>query len=138
SVFLFFFSSRRRHTRFSRDWSSDVCSSDLFFTVNLANRRSDLLVRHVDELRAAMARVKLRHPFSLIAMVVLPGHLHAIWWLPSGGLSDALGVDQGESLVEKVVPFPNDLEVRLCARGIGCLVLELRAEPASQQQEAMA
>src|SRR5690606_40721466 len=26
----FFFSSRRRHTRFSRDWSSDVCSSDLF------------------------------------------------------------------------------------------------------------
>src|SRR2546429_7388297 len=31
----FFFSSRRRHTRCSRDWSSDVCSSDL-----LAHRRS--------------------------------------------------------------------------------------------------
>src|SRR5690606_40284532 len=29
--FFFFFSSRRRHTRFSRDWSSDVCSSDLFY-----------------------------------------------------------------------------------------------------------
>src|SRR5690606_40874939 len=31
SIYLcfFFFSSRRRHTRFSRDWSSDVCSSDL-------------------------------------------------------------------------------------------------------------
>src|SRR5690606_40365599 len=28
-IFIFFFSSRRRHTRFSRDWSSDVCSSDL-------------------------------------------------------------------------------------------------------------
>src|SRR5690606_40316559 len=28
-AFLFFFSSRRRHTSFSRDWSSDVCSSDL-------------------------------------------------------------------------------------------------------------
>src|SRR5206468_9303237 len=27
--FLFFFSSRRRHTRSDRDWSSDVCSSDL-------------------------------------------------------------------------------------------------------------
>src|SRR5690606_40771908 len=27
--FFFFFSSRRWHTRFSRDWSSDVCSSDL-------------------------------------------------------------------------------------------------------------
>src|SRR5918911_5185378 len=28
-VLLFFFSSRRRHTRYWRDWSSDVCSSDL-------------------------------------------------------------------------------------------------------------
>src|SRR2546429_4833074 len=27
---FFFFSSRRRHTRCSRDWSSDVCSSDLW------------------------------------------------------------------------------------------------------------
>src|SRR5690554_7618509 len=27
--FFFFFSSRRRHTRCGRDWSSDVCSSDL-------------------------------------------------------------------------------------------------------------
>src|SRR5690606_39704835 len=38
----FFFSSRRRHTRFSRDWSSDVCSSDL-----LANRRSPLALNHL-------------------------------------------------------------------------------------------
>src|SRR5690606_11039046 len=31
---FFFFSSRRRHTRFSRDWSSDVCSSDLGLTLD--------------------------------------------------------------------------------------------------------
>src|SRR5690606_40955119 len=30
-----FFSSRRRHTRFSRDWSSDVCSSDLGVEVDI-------------------------------------------------------------------------------------------------------
>src|SRR3989440_8629900 len=30
AVFVFFFSSRRRHTRSDRDWSSDVCSSDLY------------------------------------------------------------------------------------------------------------
>src|SRR6266542_6454074 len=30
--FFFFFSSRRRHTRCYRDWSSDVCSSDLWST----------------------------------------------------------------------------------------------------------
>src|SRR3712207_6858507 len=29
TLFFFFFSSRRRHTRYWRDWSSDVCSSDL-------------------------------------------------------------------------------------------------------------
>src|SRR3712207_1139855 len=29
-LFFFFFSSRRRHTRYWRDWSSDVCSSDLY------------------------------------------------------------------------------------------------------------
>src|SRR5207237_6217636 len=29
-TYFFFFSSRRRHTRFKCDWSSDVCSSDLF------------------------------------------------------------------------------------------------------------
>src|SRR5699024_12223240 len=33
-VVLFFFSSRRRHTRSKRDWSSDVCSSDLIIVSN--------------------------------------------------------------------------------------------------------
>src|SRR5207302_4501463 len=36
AVGLFFFSSRRRHTRFSRDWRSDVCSSDLGVQVGSA------------------------------------------------------------------------------------------------------
>src|SRR5690606_40637752 len=37
-TFCFFFSSRRRHTRFSRDWSSDVCSSDLVDEADLAEQ----------------------------------------------------------------------------------------------------
>src|SRR5215475_6124100 len=40
----FFFSSRRRHTRFSRDWSSDVCSSDLEHVVG---RLAKAHVEHV-------------------------------------------------------------------------------------------
>src|SRR5690606_40927104 len=35
-IVFFFFSSRRRHTRFSRDWSSDVCSSDLILPIRMA------------------------------------------------------------------------------------------------------
>src|SRR6266436_8434381 len=34
-LFFFFFSSRRRHTRCSRDWSSDVCSSDLIHPITI-------------------------------------------------------------------------------------------------------
>src|SRR5476651_1277273 len=33
-MFFFFFSSRRRHTRYWRDWSSDVCSSDLMLAAS--------------------------------------------------------------------------------------------------------
>src|SRR5690606_2291139 len=39
----FFFSSRRRHTRFSRDWSSDVCSSDLIAGDYMDSRGNDKL-----------------------------------------------------------------------------------------------
>src|SRR5207253_3954355 len=42
---LFFFSSRRRHTRWPRDWSSDVCSSDLDRLHAEEERGCDLLVR---------------------------------------------------------------------------------------------
>src|SRR5258707_3237736 len=53
---LFFFSSRRRHTRYWRDWSSDVCSSDLGFdaSARLFSQQNS----HVDaerELRRALA-----------------------------------------------------------------------------------
>src|SRR3989449_2564053 len=37
--FFFFFSSRRRHTRCSRDWSSDVCSSDLGPGFSIARKK---------------------------------------------------------------------------------------------------
>src|SRR5207249_6073378 len=38
---IFFFSSRRRHTRSKRDWSSDVCSSDLDAALAAARRVAD-------------------------------------------------------------------------------------------------
>src|SRR5438105_6826752 len=44
--FFFFFSSRRRHTRSTRDWSSDVCSSDLTHLVNHAAHRRRVLALH--------------------------------------------------------------------------------------------
>ncbi|MSQ58985.1 MAG: transposase [Betaproteobacteria bacterium] len=61
---------------------SDVSGGTYFFTLNLADRSSDLLVRHIGELRAAIAHVKDAHPFAVVAMVALPDRLHAIWRLP--------------------------------------------------------
>jgi putative transposase len=53
-----------------------------FFTVALANRSSDLLVRHVDHLRQVYRVVEKRYPFETIAICILPDHLHAVWSLP--------------------------------------------------------
>ena len=55
-----------------------------FFTVNLADRRCRLLVEQVEALRDAVRVVKQAHPFEIIAWVVLPEHLHAVWTLPLG------------------------------------------------------
>src|SRR3712207_7270482 len=41
----FFFSSRRRHTRYWRDWSSDVCSSDLTVEKNYRNAQRQILIK---------------------------------------------------------------------------------------------
>ncbi len=56
----------------------------VFFTVVLARRGSDLLVREIAGLRAAVATVRRERPFGIDAWVVLPDHLHAIWTLPPG------------------------------------------------------
>lgn len=56
----------------------------VFFTVNLAERGSDLLLREVDRLRAAVRVTKSERPFRIEAWVVLPDHLHAVWTLPEG------------------------------------------------------
>src|SRR5699024_6713379 len=45
---FFFFSSRRRHTRSKRDWSSDVCSSDLNETFSSSS--THLLINHVSKI----------------------------------------------------------------------------------------
>ena len=55
-----------------------------FFTVNLLDRRSDLLVRHVEALRSVVRQVRHRTPFHIDAWVVLPDHMHCLWTLPEG------------------------------------------------------
>jgi putative transposase len=53
-----------------------VPGGKFFFTVNLRDRRSDLLVTGVDRLRAAVRRVRALAPFHIDAWMVLPDHPH--------------------------------------------------------------
>src|SRR6266496_4269201 len=58
---FFFFSSRRRHTRSLRDWSSDVCSSDLLASANVENlsARDKLRIFAIVSLSQSTSRVQI-------------------------------------------------------------------------------
>src|SRR5690606_41029663 len=75
-VLVFFFSSRRRHTRFSRDWSSDVCSSDLLTSTSwefVAQRRRGYVCGNAEH-RPTEGR--LRFPFIAPEESTMPRAIH--------------------------------------------------------------
>ena len=62
---------------------SDTPGATWFFTVNLLERHdNDLLVQKIELLRACISREKERRPFTILAWVVLPEHMHWLWRLP--------------------------------------------------------
>src|SRR5690606_40486868 len=69
---LFFFSSRRRHTRFSREWSSDVCSSDLAAVLPRAGQR-DLAVRDEVDRPGGAAPLRDRLAGGVLPLLEPPG-----------------------------------------------------------------
>ena len=60
-----------------------------FFTVNLLERRRRLLVERIDDLRAAFRATQAIRPFEVLAIVILPDHLHCVWRLPHGDADNA-------------------------------------------------
>src|ERR1035437_11000497 len=71
---FFFFSSRRRHTRYWRDWSSDVCSSDLVYgAVSPIEGELDWKISpqmNTEQMNQFLAQVSQAHPDEFIVMVV--------------------------------------------------------------------
>src|ERR1700738_5216916 len=61
-----------------------VPGGTFFFTVNLLDQRSNLLVTDIDALRDAVRRVRARAPFHIDAWVVLPDHMQCVWTCPQG------------------------------------------------------
>jgi putative transposase len=69
---------------------ANIPGGTFFFTLTLANRSSDLLIREISRLRRIYAQVQSRRPFETIAICILPDHLHAIWSLPAGDADFAM------------------------------------------------
>src|SRR5256885_11347089 len=71
----FFFSSRRRHTRLQGDWSSDVCSSDLFMPCSREPARACRGAASSTTLpleRIAMRTLRLRRLISYLFLIAVP------------------------------------------------------------------
>src|SRR3712207_6334726 len=81
--FFFFFSSRRRHTRYWRDWSSDVCSSDL--VVRQATLVVLLLLAQAVLLESALSYLGAgpERPFATWGRIIADGqdYITTAWWL---------------------------------------------------------
>src|SRR5690606_39496903 len=106
---FFFFSSRRRHTRFSRDWSSDVCSSDLPLEPGEVKRR------HRQRAADGLPNLDGTPPNERPAILLSPVQAaveeifaeHGQEWLPTSVIARALA-ERGHTITAE------QLSVELC------------------------
>src|SRR5262249_8483388 len=77
----------RAMTNYRRNF---VPGGSYFFTVNLVDRRSRLIIENIGLLHSAFRYTRKRHPFTIDAIVVLPDHLHTIWSLHENDCDFAL------------------------------------------------
>src|SRR5689334_24061519 len=71
--FFFFFSSRRRHTRWNCDWSSDVCSSDLY-------RHYQFLTKEITLFEERIAKAMEPHAAQVELLISIPGVDRMVAW----------------------------------------------------------
>src|SRR5699024_11599584 len=76
-AFYFFVSSRRRHTRSKRDWSSDVCSSDLLSVARQNQHQDDQTLDHEMSWADAMGLIVIEG--LIILVLVLTGFRQAVF-----------------------------------------------------------
>lgn len=98
-----------------------IAGATYFFTVNLENRSSRLLIERIDDLRAVVRQVRHAHPFDILAWMVLPEYIHALWRLPEDDADYSLRwslIKAGFSRrLPKMEPISNSRGCK-CERGI--------------------
>ena len=93
-----------------------VAGGSYFFTVNLDDRRSDLLVAEIAALRCAVRETRLARPFHIDAWVVLPDHMHCLWTLPPGDADFPLRWRMIKARFSRRVAHPDDRRASLLRR----------------------
>ncbi|MDH4871313.1 transposase [Pseudomonas sp. BN515] len=88
-----------------------------FFTLNLAERRSRLLIDRIDLLRASFRACMQRHPWRIDAIVILPDHLHALCTLPPDDADYALRWRQIKSSFSRALPPCEPLSASRLSKG---------------------
>ena len=76
-----------------------------FFTVTLVDRSSTLLVDRIDDLREAFRKARVKRPFEIDAIIILPEHLHCIWTLPHNDIDYALRWREIKSTFSRRIPL---------------------------------
>ena len=75
-----------------------------FFTINLKDRASNLLVTNIHALRVALSQIKKRYPFEINGIVILPDHLHMMINLPGGDSDYPLRIRLIKSIFSRQLP----------------------------------
>ena len=88
----------------SRYRRAKIEGGTFFFTLALADRSSDLLIRRIDHLRRAYKVMQERLPFETVAICILPDHLHALWSLPDGDADFAARWSRFKSAFSRGLP----------------------------------
>src|SRR5256886_14506876 len=135
---FFFFSSRRRHTRFDCDWSSDVCSSDLVAAVRFRNTLKDTkdAVYIFLALAVGVAAGVFAPTVAAVMSVVFNAVVLTLWQFNVGNIyADRLGADRAARLEPHLAAAADDKKKK---RFNGALVIHAaRLEPAQRVAEAL-
>ena len=100
-------------SNYRRMW---VPGGTYFFTVNLLERHRQLLVDRIGDLRTAFRAAHAARPFEVLAIVILPDHLHCLWRLPPGDFDNANRWAQIKAGFSRRLPMDEHRSARHIAR----------------------